>query len=59
MERTFAIIKPDAVAAGQHGVDDFALPGAECAVVDRQHKPEFTAQLAHCQGKPGFSVLRL
>ena len=29
------------------------------AVVDRQHQLEFTAQHAHCQGKPGFSVLSL
>jgi len=29
------------------------------AVVDPLHRAEFTAQLAHCQGKSGFSVLRL
>jgi hypothetical protein len=29
------------------------------AVVEAQHKPEFAAQLAHCQGKPGFRALRL
>ena len=29
------------------------------AVVDPQHKPEFTAQLTQCQGKPGFKALKL
>jgi hypothetical protein len=29
------------------------------AVVDPPHKPEFAAQLAHCQAKMGFSALRL
>lgn len=29
------------------------------AVVDPQHKPELTAQLTHCQGKPGFKALKL
>jgi hypothetical protein len=29
------------------------------ASVDPQHKPEFTAQLTLCKGKPGFSALRL
>jgi hypothetical protein len=28
-------------------------------VVNPQHKAEFTAQLAHCQRKPGFSALKL
>lgn len=27
--------------------------------VDPQHKPEFSAKLAHCRGKLGFSTLRL
>jgi len=27
--------------------------------VDRQHKPEFAAQLKNCKGKPGFSSLIL
>ncbi len=29
------------------------------AAVDKQHKPQFTAQLAHFRGKSGFSALRL
>ena len=28
-------------------------------VVNPQHKPKFAAQLAHCQGKPDFSALKL
>jgi hypothetical protein len=32
--------------------------GEFLAVVDPQHKREFTEQLAYCQGKPGFSALR-
>jgi hypothetical protein len=29
------------------------------AIFDPQHKAEFTAQIAHCQAKPGFSALTL